>query len=170
MKKYSILIFDLDGTILNSTGNYNKFNGVPIRAPSLFPGAKETLWCLFDQYDLAIATSMCRKSLDYTLDFFFSDPDNTLFTITRTAEETKRKPDPLMLVQIIHELQIPVDKALMIGDSTSDFTMASSIGMKSVAVLTGVSKDISKADDVIYNITYLPTLLNYVEEDYNAKL
>ena len=57
---------------------------------------------------------------------------------TRTADETANKPDPLMLRELLEELRVPVERALMIGDTEYDAAMARAIGMPMLGVTCGV--------------------------------
>ena len=101
-----------------------------------FEGAEALLKALKDKgVKLAIATGKSRRGLDQIL------PESGLapyFDVTRTPVEAASKPDPLMLQQILEETGVPVDKALMVGDTTFDMEMARNIGMDRVAVSFGV--------------------------------
>jgi phosphoglycolate phosphatase len=61
-----------------------------------------------------------------------------LFAASRGADEANSKPDPLMLSQILAELGVAVDEAVMIGDSIHDLGMAKALGMASIGVTWGV--------------------------------
>lgn len=108
-------------------------------AMSFFPGAREMLRQLLCQgYLLAVATGKSRKGLDRMLrDLEVGD----LFAATRCADETRSKPDPLMLHELLHELSIPPEEALMIGDTTYDLDMANAAGMASIAMGHGAHDD-----------------------------
>ncbi|MEY3220636.1 MAG: hypothetical protein RIT27_1993 [Pseudomonadota bacterium] len=109
---------------LNKTPNY------------LFDGVKETLEKLREEnYLLALATGKSRRGLDRVLE---ETGIGHLFQITRCADETCSKPDPLMLNQILEELDISTHQALMIGDSEYDLQMARNAKMDSAAVSYGV--------------------------------
>jgi phosphoglycolate phosphatase len=56
------------------------------------------------------------------------------FDITRCADETASKPDPLMLQEILAHCQVSPDQALMVGDSVFDLQMARNAAVHSVAV------------------------------------
>ena len=47
------------------------------------------------------------------------------------------KPDPTMLHELMREFDVPVDRMLMIGDTTHDLQMALNAGCASVAVSYG---------------------------------
>ncbi len=101
-----------------------------------FEGAEALLKALKEKgVRLAIATGKSRKGLDRIL------PESGLapyFDVTRTPEEAASKPDPLMLTQILEETGVPVEAALMVGDTTFDMEMARNVGMDRVAVSFGV--------------------------------
>lgn len=103
----------------------------------LFAGAEDALYGLSDAgYLLAVATGKSRKGLDRALVWHRSL--RPLFMATRTADETADKPHPLMLNELLQELDLDVSRALMIGDTEYDSAMAAAIGMDSVGVATGV--------------------------------
>lgn len=54
--------------------------------------------------------------------------------MTRCADETASKPDPLMLHEILAHCRVQPERALMVGDSTFDLLMARNAGMDAVAV------------------------------------
>ena len=83
---------------------------------------------------LAVATGKSRRGLDEALG------NVTLagtFDASRTADQTAGKPDPLMLHQLMAELDVPPKRTLMIGDTTHDLQMALNAGCASVAVSYG---------------------------------
>lgn len=98
----------------------------------LFPGVVEALEAFrAEGYRLAVATGKARRGLDRVL---VANGWEQFFDITRAADETRGKPDPLMLEEILTHCQIPATRALMIGDSSFDLLMARNAGMHSVAV------------------------------------
>ncbi len=189
-KHYKLLIFDWDGTIMDSTARIvsclqtaqaavnmpvkssdenKKIIGLGLRTalevlypeassaqitmmaqaysnqflnqnntPSpLFEGMYKLLTDMHNRpIDLAIATGKSRRGLDLVLGESKTGLQ-PLFTVTKTADETLSKPHPLMLEQILTEVQIDCNDAVMIGDSSFDLEMAQAIGMDSVAVTYG---------------------------------
>lgn len=102
---------------------------------TLFDGVLE----LLDQLTasghlLAIATGKNRRGLDRVL-------DTTLlkgrFHATRTSDETAGKPHPLMLQELMAELDVAPERLLMVGDTTHDLQMAVNAGCASVGVSYG---------------------------------
>ena len=60
------------------------------------------------------------------------------FSATRTSDDAKSKPAPDMLYQLLEELAISADEALMIGDTQIDMAMAKAAGMDRLGVTMGV--------------------------------
>lgn len=98
----------------------------------LFPGVLESLEAFrADGYRLAVATGKARRGLDRVLQ---AHGWEDFFDITRAADETRGKPHPLMLEEILAHCGVEAAEALMVGDSSFDLLMARNAGMDSVAV------------------------------------
>lgn len=101
-----------------------------------FEGTDSVLKQLSDQkYLLAVATGKGRAGLKRALDH---TGYGELFHATRCADETRSKPHPQMLMEILDELGVEPDKALMIGDTEYDLMMAQNANVASLAVCYGV--------------------------------
>ncbi len=101
-----------------------------------FQGVAELLADLKQQgIKLAVATGKSRKGLDRVLS---QTDSHDLFDITRAASETKSKPHPLMLEEILAEMQVSVERALMVGDTSYDLEMAQNLNMPRIGVSYGV--------------------------------
>ncbi|OHV11797.1 HAD family hydrolase [Kushneria phosphatilytica] len=87
------------------------------------------------EQQLAVATGKSRRGLDRILE---STGSAAWFDATRTADMTRSKPDPLMLRELLDELHVPVEEAVMIGDSEYDLSMAKQLGMARIGVSWGV--------------------------------
>jgi len=98
----------------------------------LFPGVLATLQKLKEQeFHLAIATGKSRRGLDRVLaQLDLLD----YFDATRCADETRSKPHPQMLHELLDELRMSAEQAVMIGDTEYDLAMARSAGMPRIAV------------------------------------
>lgn len=92
---------------------------------------------------LAVATGKSRKGLDRMFRELQIDgrPVGEQFVASRCADETISKPDPLMLNELLQELNIPVEAALMVGDTSYDLEMANAAGMDSVGMSHGAHDD-----------------------------
>lgn len=84
---------------------------------------------------LAVATGKSRQGLDRVL---AKTQSHDVFAITRAASETKSKPDPLMLAEILAHTGVVAAEAIMVGDTSYDLEMAQNIAMPSVGVAYGV--------------------------------
>ncbi len=101
-----------------------------------FLGVSEMLHDLHGQgIKLAVATGKSRRGLDRVLG---QTNSHDLFVITRAASETKSKPDPLMLAEILQHTGVHADRAIMVGDTSYDLEMAKNIAMPRVGVSYGV--------------------------------
>ncbi|EKG31014.1 HAD-super family hydrolase [Pseudomonas avellanae] len=98
----------------------------------LFDGVVESMLAFReDGYRLAVATGKARRGLDRVLK---ANGWLDYFDITRAADETASKPDPLMLNEIMAHCGVVPQRSLMIGDASFDLLMARNAGMDSVAV------------------------------------
>lgn len=125
---------ELHKTLIQHYSNYYKhLDDTPT---PLFPGIDRMMQQLHASgKSLAVATGKSRNGLDRVL----AETDMTaLFCARRGADEAKSKPDPLMLQQILDELNMPAQSAVMVGDSVHDLAMAQAIGMDSIGVTWGV--------------------------------
>lgn len=187
MRKYKAIIFDWDGTVMDSTHSITRSIqlasqdlGLPVPSQEeanwiiglsletglyrilpqldeqtmpqfieryryhyfqcdtelqLFEGMNELLVDLKQKNILlSVATGKKRIGLDRALEATGLGP---IFNATRCADETKSKPDPQMLHELMWELDIKPTEALMVGDTTHDIDMAHQAGMDSLAVTYG---------------------------------
>ena len=187
MKNYDLIVFDWDGTIMDSTAvivmsiqQAARDLGLPVPADSiashviglgltdalsmavprlqradyprmveryvahwrtheddlvLFPGVRDLLAELRQrQYLLAVATGKSRAGLDRSLAHgALADA----FDWTRCADETRSKPHPQMLIELMERFEVPPERTLMIGDTTHDSQMATNAGVPAVSVTYG---------------------------------
>lgn len=85
-------------------------------------------------YQIAVATGKSRRGLHRVLT---GHQMLDYFDITRCADETLSKPDPLMLHEILKHCSAAPEQAIMVGDSPFDLRMANNAKMPSVAVSYG---------------------------------
>lgn len=106
-----------------------------VEPAAFFPGVLKSLQSFLIQgYQLAVATGKSRRGQDRELQV---RKLNTLFHVTRCADETFSKPHPRMLQEILHQAEKKPDQALMVGDTVFDMEMADRAGIKKVAVTMG---------------------------------
>lgn len=85
----------------------------------------------------SVATGKSRRGLEGALT---SSGLGHHFEITRCADETRSKPDPLMLEEILAFYGHKPEEAVMVGDTRYDLEMAQRAGMPSIGVEWGVHK------------------------------
>lgn len=86
------------------------------------------------QIKIAVATGKSRKGLNAVLDEMGLQQ---MFCITRCADETCSKPDPMMLNEIIEVTGVERAAVLMVGDTSFDLDMAFNAGIDAVALTHG---------------------------------
>ena len=106
-----------------------------MHAITLFAGVPEMLQALRARgHLLAVATGKSRAGLDEALDAVGL---HHMFDATRTSDQTAGKPDPLMLNELMDELNTAPVQTLMVGDTTHDLLMAHQAACPAVAVTYG---------------------------------
>lgn len=86
------------------------------------------------EYLLAVATGKGRRGLNRDLT---TTGIAEHFHATRTPDEARSKPHPQMVLDLLDELGVHPERALVVGDSIWDLQMAAAAGVPSVAVETG---------------------------------
>ena len=214
MKSYELLVFDWDGTLMDSAGEIVgsmqqaiQDTGLPERTPAqmreliglglndvlarlfpeldtrkvrarlddyrrrygmqrsravLFPSVIATLDVLRERdFTLAVATGKSRRGLD---DALASSGTRHLFQTTRCADESVPKPAPDMLEDILLRTATLPERALMIGDTEYDVSMARAAGVDSVGVGWGVhdAERLARAGalEVLDSVEALPAWLD----------
>ncbi|MEO1891916.1 HAD-IA family hydrolase [Alloalcanivorax venustensis] len=101
----------------------------------LYPGARETLAALRAAgLRLAVATGKSRKGLERV---WASSGLGDSFDASRCADETHSKPHPAMVTELLTELGVAPERALVVGDTSFDLQMARDAGVDRVAVSYG---------------------------------
>ena len=102
---------------------------------SLFDGVEALLQALQAEHRwVAVATGKSRQGLDRAL---AHSGLGRYFDTTRTADETRGKPHPQMLEEIIEQFAVDPERTLMIGDTTHDLLMAQNAGAKGLGITHG---------------------------------
>ena len=124
--------------------------GVYSYQPRLFSDVAGTLETLRGHgYLLAVATAKSRGGLNRDLR---ATGQEDVFRATRTEDESRSKPHPQMILDILDELGVKPPQTLMVGDTTHDLEMAHSAGAHAAAVGTGShSREVLlKASPLVY--------------------
>ncbi|QYK03669.1 HAD-IA family hydrolase [Shewanella zhangzhouensis] len=117
------------GWINRYKAHYQIFNATP---SPLFDGVPELLTSLQGaSRKLAIATGKGREGLNRILD---ETRLGAFFHASRCADETQSKPHPQMLHELLAELDVSPERAVMIGDSAFDLQMANNAGVAAIGV------------------------------------
>lgn len=135
-------------------------NDTPMR---FFSGVEEGLASLHDHggQRLAVATGKSRRGLDR---IFRESDSGRWFHASRTADETRSKPHPRMLEELLVELGVAPQEAVMVGDTEYDLEMARAIGMDRVAVTWGVHAPERLADSrPAFTAEAVPELFNWLQ-------
>lgn len=187
MKRYKAVIFDWDGTVMDSTASIVaaiQAACVDLQLP--VPSVEDASWVIGLSLDQALqrcAPSLSDEHIPYFIEryrhhFFLYDQQLVLFDgilplfdhlksqeirlgvatgksrhgldrvlqahqladrfdCTRCADESKGKPHPAMLFDIMERLDLEPEHVLMVGDTTHDVQMATSAGVDSMAVTYG---------------------------------
>ena len=132
-----------------------------------FAGIAEMLYGLKNQgVQLAVATGKSRRGLDRVL---AQTNSHDLFEITRAASETKSKPDPLMLAEILAFTGVKAEQAIMVGDTSYDLEMAQNIAMPRVGVAYGVhSKNVLQQFNPLTIVDDVASLDQFLNQQVNA--
>jgi len=103
---------------------------------ALFEGVEDGLQRLNDKgVLLAVATGKSRRGLDR----IFDEIDiKHHFVATRCGDETRSKPHPQMLIELLDYTAIAPTDSIMIGDTSYDMEMANNADMHGLGVSYGV--------------------------------
>jgi phosphoglycolate phosphatase len=83
---------------------------------------------------LAVATGKNRAGLERVLK---STALGHMFDATRTADETRSKPHPQMVLELTDYFGVDARRSIMVGDTTHDLHMAQSAGAQALGVSYG---------------------------------
>jgi phosphoglycolate phosphatase len=83
---------------------------------------------------LAVATGKTRLGLERAME---TTGLRRYFNATRCADETFSKPNPAMLNELMHELDVEPSRVVMVGDTSHDLHMARNAGIHGVGVTYG---------------------------------
>ena len=126
-----------DGFVTRLIGAYRERYLDAGAAPSpLFPGAADVVKMLYEAgYRLAVATGKSRAGLARG---FRETGLGRWFHASRCADETRSKPHPQMLRELMASLRVSPQETLMIGDTVYDLEMARRAHANALGVAWGV--------------------------------
>jgi len=114
----------------------NHFMATMDVANTLFPGMQDMIAKLGSAgRQCAVATGKSRRGLDRA---FEATGLQSLFSASRCADETRSKPNPTMLRELLEFYGIHPHDAVMIGDTSYDMEMAQRADMPAIGVNWGV--------------------------------
>lgn len=119
-------------------------------------------------YQLAVATGKSRRGLHRVLS---GHKMLDYFDITRCADETHSKPDPLMLHEILKHCSAAPQQAIMVGDSPFDLRMANNANVPGVAVSYGAQPlSVLNQENPILAIDHFSELTTWLQQQPNTLL
>ena len=119
-------------------------------------------------YQLAVATGKSRRGLHRVLS---GHKMLDYFDITRCADETRSKPDPLMLHEILKHCSAAPQQAIMVGDSPFDLRMANNANVPGVAVSYGAQPlSVLNQENPILAIDRFSELTTWLQQQPNTLL
>ncbi|MDX1804551.1 MAG: HAD-IA family hydrolase [Alcanivorax sp.] len=102
---------------------------------ALYPGALEVLTQLRQAgLKLAVATGKSRKGLQRV---WGNTGLDRYFDASRCADESRSKPHPAMVLELLSQFRVAPEQALVVGDTSFDLEMARAAGVDRVAVSYG---------------------------------
>jgi len=131
-------VVGLDGPLLGLWRWFRNLRGVTTPDHPLIEGADAVLTELKARYQLGVVTTRGREDAEAFLD---QHDLRHLFDTVVTRETTWRlKPHPDPIREAARRLDVPVERSVMVGDTTMDVKSARRAGAKSVGVCCGFGK------------------------------
>ena len=126
----------LDAPLRGLSNRLYAWRGLRTRADfCIMTGVRDMLSALGERYELAVVTTRSRKDAEAFLDQYGL---RDLFKALATCESTWRlKPHPAPVRYAARQIDVPVDRCLMVGDTTVDVRSVRRAGGWAVAVLCG---------------------------------
>lgn len=129
--------FNLDRPLMRFTDSLRRRRGIyPAHEFRLIPGVAEAILALAPHYQIGLITTRSRYHIEQ---FLLRFPDIApAFQVTCGLQDTRRlKPSPEPVRLAAARLNIPVEKCVMVGDTTVDVLSARRAGAWAVGVLCG---------------------------------
>ncbi|MFP3854350.1 MAG: HAD family hydrolase [Anaerolineales bacterium] len=107
--------------------------------PLLVPGVREMLEALRPHYRMAVVTARSEHQGHQLL--LAAEIDHYFETVVTTRSVRRAKPHPAPVRWAAEQLGLPVDRCLMVGDTTLDVRAGQAAGAQTVAVLCGLGEE-----------------------------
>ena len=130
-------ILHLDEPLMGFTDKLRRWRGsYPAHEFRFIPSVDEMLLSLQGQYKVALVTTRSRYHIDAFLEQF--PVETAVFHTTCGLQDTRRlKPHPAPVKLAAKRLGVPVEKCVMVGDTTVDVKSGCRAGAWSIGVLCG---------------------------------
>lgn len=127
----------LDEPLMGVMDKLRRWRGsYPAHEFRLIPGVAEMLLSLPDRYQVALVTTRGQRHIEAFLEQFAAE--TAVFSTTCGAHDTRRlKPHPAPVRLAAKRLGVPVEKCVMVGDTTVDVKSGRRAGAWSIGVLCG---------------------------------
>jgi HAD superfamily hydrolase (TIGR01549 family) len=155
-------LLSLDAALRSLSDRLLTLRGLHTRADfRIMAGVKDMLVTLKERYRLAVVTT---RDQDDTEVFLAQYELHDLFEALATCESTWRlKPHPSPVRYAARQLGVPVERCVMVGDTTVDVKSARRAGAWAVAVLCGFGQrpelERAGAHAILEHTAHLPSLL-----------
>ena len=137
MRKYKAIIYDIDGTLLN-TVDQNMYTLIRIIKEELgedrtfeevvhftaYPGLK-----IIEKLGIQQAIVSSKRRRQYGIDMVSRGYDKYMETAVLCEDTEKHKPDPEPLLVCLERLGVKPEEAIYVGDATTDMLAARNAGM-----------------------------------------
>jgi phosphoglycolate phosphatase-like HAD superfamily hydrolase len=129
-------LLGLDAPLRSLSDRLYQWRGLRTRGDfRIIAGVQEMLAALHGRYKLAVVTTRNRRDTEAFLDQYGL---RDLFEASATCESTWRlKPHPSPVRYAAKQLGVPVERCVMVGDTTVDVRSGRRAGAQTVAVLCG---------------------------------
>jgi len=150
---------------------YGRLEDIEISAArevTLYPGVEDTLRELRNRHiKLGLVTNNGRAGTTLTLNRFRI---GTFFDSIVTRDDCREmKPDAAPIIQVLAEMNVQVEEAILVGDGVMDIIAAKAAGLRSAAVATGPSRMQhllqTEPDYVLGSINDLRDLIELLESE-----
>ncbi|MDY7076651.1 MAG: HAD family hydrolase [Chloroflexota bacterium] len=155
-------VLGLDAPLMTFTDQLRRWRGLHTRADfPIIADVKEMIVTLNGRYRLAVVTTRGQAEAEAFLD---QHDLHNIFELLVTRESTWRlKPHPAPIQHAAKLLGVPVERCVMVGDTTVDVKSARRAGAWAVAVLCGFGKrkelERAGAHVILEHTSHLPSLL-----------